>query len=876
MTFAYPLFVVLLALPALLFWRLSVVDRRGAFHPSAGKRDLRHRITQLLRPAALSLLVLALMQPRCSDRNEQPLVVALDASRSIAPAFLAEGLEALAEWPEQGVSTMEVAVFADNARLLEQPSDVLELEVAENREQASPGSLVRQGTNLEQLADLLVDAYRHRGAARVLLMSDGRVNRGETEPAITRLRDAGFSVFTLAAPTRRAATAQLLEVTVPDTWQAGAPATVHATVSCQDQPLSLRAVIRATSNNRQLAQAGASACNSQAATDSVALRFEATSNASFDPADPWLLELQVNDPRRTVDSLATPLAMKNAARVLMVSKADEGQNLARILRRSGFVIDRLVPGQVPATEAGFEPFDAVILANVDPIALPPGAGSAIESSVRERGLGLLFLGGPDTYGEDGYEGSAIESTLPVRFEVEEEESEVTLMIALDKSYSMRGEKIELAKSASSAALDVLEDEHRFGMIAFDWNPTLVVPIRLAEEREEIKELISRVEATAQTNFYPALEMAHARLLEVESKVKHVILLSDGKTYPDAYERLLRQMAEDGVSVSTVAVGEEADRELLESIAGWGGGRNYFIADAREVVSVLVDEAKKTLQDTVVEESVRVVAARPTRVLEGLALTRAPRLEGHVRTGARDRAEVWLETPDGTPLLASWQYGLGHATLFASDLDSRWSANWLEWREFPSLIGSVMRDLSNRVQPSGVQLHTQRVGHQLFVDVAALSAEGEARNGLALSARLRGTSSPLSRLQQTAPGTYSAALEMPGAGGSHLLEVLEGERVVARQIVLYPVADEDLPGPPAFDQLERWAEQADAEYLGYASNGFPTPNQLGAAINNRPSASGTTRELWPGLCLAALMLFLIELVLRRVRQRRRAQLRSQPA
>jgi len=117
----------------------------------------------------------------------------------------------------------------------------------------------------------------------------------------------------------------------------------------------------------------------------------------------------------------------------------------------------------------------------------------------------------------------------VEFRVEEKWKDLSLVIVLDKSYSMYGKKIALAKEATKAALDLLEETHRFGVVTFDWNPYVTIPLQLATNKDWIKDGISRIQASAQTNIYPALERAFEQLLESPSKVKHVILLSDGKT-----------------------------------------------------------------------------------------------------------------------------------------------------------------------------------------------------------------------------------------------------------------------------------------------------------------------------------------------------------
>ena len=88
--------------------------------------------------------------------------------------------------------------------------------------------------------------------------------------------------------------------------------------------------------------------------------------------------------------------------------------------------------------------------------------------VRDEEGGLIFAAGETSYGEEGYSDTIVEQILPVEFRVEEKWKDLSLIIVLDKSYSMYGRKIALAKEATKAALDLLEETHRFGVVTFDW------------------------------------------------------------------------------------------------------------------------------------------------------------------------------------------------------------------------------------------------------------------------------------------------------------------------------------------------------------------------------------------------------------------------
>src|SRR5678815_4168358 len=87
--------------------------------------------------------------------------------------------------------------------------------------------------------------------------------------------------------------------------------------------------------------------------------------------------------------------------------------------------------------------------------------------------------------------------------------------------------------------------------------------------------ISMIGVGGDTNIYPALREAGIQIAKSEDEIKHIILLSDGQTRPDDFQGLTTRLANAGITVSTVAVGSDADRRLMGNIAAWGKGRAYY-------------------------------------------------------------------------------------------------------------------------------------------------------------------------------------------------------------------------------------------------------------------------------------------------------------
>jgi len=421
---------------------------------------------------------------------------------------------------------------------------------------------------------------------------------------------------------------------------------------------------------------------------------------------------------------------------------------------------------------------------------------------------------------------------------------------------MVGDKMAMAKEASKAAVELLEDEQQFGLLAFDYHFYWPVPIQLASRRDRIVERISSIEASSPTNIYPALEAVYLSLQTTDAEVKHVILLSDGKTYEDDYETLVTQMREDEITVSAVAVGDKADRELLSAIAEWGGGRFYFIADPSRVPEIFVDETQMAQGITLEEDEPFVPQwVKPVEALAGIEPDDMPELSGYVRTLPKDHAEIVLDSggdePD--PILARWQYGLGRTVFFASDAKNRWAAEWLEWDGFGKLWTQLVRETARIDDFREPEFAVRREDGRARVTLGLLDDRGRFRNAErpVVTVDVGGEEREL-RLQQVAPGTYEAST--PLAAEDEIAVRWSGDDTALERHL-----------PPAPNAEDRYLppDTARLQWLAEATGGIfdPSVQQL-----LDPAGQTVVRptRLWPFLAAVALLLYLINMLLRRVR------------
>ncbi|MFO0453742.1 MAG: VWA domain-containing protein [Pseudomonadota bacterium] len=852
----WPLLALALALPLVwLAWRRS----------RAGLAQERLRPLLVLRVTALACVALALMRPVWLAPGAQVSVVyALDVSRSVAPAFQGAAIEWMAAADAAGrPARSRVLAFSDRARFADSPAALLRTPLADQpvAVRGADAPLARSVTNLEAALDGAWLGLEPDAVKRVVLMTDGNATAGDTWRAVERLRREGVRVFTVPAMVSAG----------NDAWVEGLDLPVDPR---RDEPVL--ATVRVYSQSREAARvwivrAGREIASQQLTLEPGLNRVALT--VKLADAGPVTLTAHVQ-PRGRASLAAGVTQTVNVGdrpRVLLVEGGAAAPGaLAEVLRKQGLEVAPVAPAQLPREAAGFARRDVVVLEDVAARDVAPESMTALETWVRDQGGGVLFVAGPNAYGESGWRDSPLERVLPVTFEAREKRRDLALLIVLDRSYSMKGRKLDLAKAATLGSLDLLDENHRFGVITFDAQPEMTVPLAPVRGKRRAEDLISRFTASGQTNIYPALQTAYRVLADQKDvRSRHVILLSDGDTQPADFQRLVKRMADNNITVTTVAIGAEADRALLENISKWGNGRFYFTESAERVPKIFIEETQRLVNESFVEESARAVPRRQAELLRGIDFEAAPPLKGYASLKAREAAEVTLSTENGAPLLARWQVGLGRGAVFASDAGNRWAADWQTWKGFGPFWSQLAREVMRRERSETGSLEVRREGGVVTVSLSALRADGAFRDGLAPVVRVSapGAAARTLRLRQAGPGRYELRLpDDPAAeGAAARFELLAGGGVDAGLVgaagvrdLQPPVDAEDRLMPPDRALLQAIADNTGGRYAPRPAEVF---DPMGDTVRlNRP--------LWPWLAALGLLLWLADLALRRMPSRAR--------
>ncbi|MGI9334102.1 MAG: VWA domain-containing protein [Gammaproteobacteria bacterium] len=840
---------LLLPLIAYLRWRGGGSESRFKRFAGTGLRCL-----------GVGTLIVALAGPlKAGYSPHTDVLFALDVSSSIDRETSERALDFVnsALMQKDTAARMGVVVFGTDASV-----EVLLRQGAEPVSELS-SDVPRDGTDIGRAVEVAVGAFAPDGQRRVVLLSDGRENLGRARTAAAVARSIGVEIYTV--PLEKAETHEevyLRDIAAPQWVRVHEPFEIQMTLHSTEQASAELLVLRNGAIVREISLTLEPGSNVHSlveqASEAGLYEYEAIVNSEVDG-------IPENNRFQAF------VQVRGEPKVLHVSGQPQwGRYVNAALRAQGLIVDEVIGTSLPATLHKLVEYDLVVLDNVLAFDLSLAKMELLEEYVRDAGGGVLYLGGDNSYSAGGYQGTPIERLLPVAMDVRTEIKIPTLAVVLliDKSGSMSSkiegeEKLSVAKIAALSAVEVLNPLDKVGVLAFndsfEWS---VAPTEVGNRRP-IAEKLRGLNAGGGTNLLTALNEAHRAMNEIEAKVKHFIVLSDGLTDVQSdFGALAERIAQDGITVSTVAFGRDANQELMRQIAAWGLGRFYHTDDPQNIPRIFASETMVVSRDLIVEKPIQPALVFPGEMLEGFAAHSFPPLAGYQRAFPKPAAQILLSAAEQDPLLVSWRYGLGKSVAFTSDLAGRWGREWVSWPQFGRLVAQIARWTMRRGGTERLlpEFHWQGRHGEIVVD--ALDRDDRFINGLEMQATItdprRGNAQVA--LEQVAPGRYRGEFEVNSAGRYYfnLSGTAHGVRVGPKTF--------GLAVPYSAEFLDLGVDRALLEDLAAETGGRMLPlagASLSAIMATNPHAAGPRWRIWWPLALAALLLLLLEVAVRKL-------------
>ncbi len=674
---------------------------------------------------SLAALVLALARPVLSRTAVGTVsVVVADLSPSITDGDLAEverRVEEAWRFPPGADERRHVVVFSGTARVVETP------------EPRRPGWLAGLRASVRESGSALADGIElgasmvpEARVGQVKVFTDAMATRGDAAAAVMRARWRGIDVVF-----HRCGAARMDEILVQScelpaearvgqraslrvVVDAGRPGPAVLTVTNREvpaevmrRPVELRQGVQELAFPLDLAREG---------RQSYRVRCE----GGFD-----------TDPTNNEQDASVFVEAPYSALVLQDEQdgATAGA-LSAILGASARVTAVSPEGLDAATDA-LEQTGLLVIADVAAERLSPALQDRIRAEVRE-GLGLFFVGGRRSFGPGGYRQAAISEVMPLEFsqQVQKRDPSVTLVVIIDTSGSMTGPRLALAKEVARLAVRRLQPHDKVGIVEFYGTRKWAARIQSAANAIDINRALNRLSAGGGTVILPAIEEAYYALLNVQTRTKHVLIITDGGVETGAFEAIITRMAEAGITVSTVMAGPGQHSTFLSSLAHWGNGRFYPAPDRFSLPEALFKQPESVPATPFVEEAATLEQACDDPVFADLELASAPPIDGYVRTTARPTADLLIRSGQGDPVLTRWRFGRGFVATWSSDLGGPWTTRLAQWPSFATLLSNLSREMAApqvgdglRVvplhRPAGTEIRIDCIGRRLADPFAAI-------------------------------------------------------------------------------------------------------------------------------------------------------------
>lgn len=806
----------------------------------------------LLRILIALFLILALAQPIINTYTRKQSIIFL-ADRSISMRkYDLNSLEFIKDslLEKKDDDKYSVVSFAENQKLEKNFNDKEEFSTFQKQ-------LNNDFTDVESALNKALELLSSEEKGKVILLSDGEENIGKAATIINNYEQNNISISSYNLKSKEIDEAYIKNLILPDRVESNTKFKLKVYInSNKDQSGVLRIYHDESLNLEKKVE-----LNKKNNIYEFSLDF---SQSGFHNLR---IELEAEkDFYKRNNVLEDFVYVSGKSNIVLLNKEGETHSkFLNSLRKNNYQIKEIESRLFSYNLNELEKYDVVILENISAETLNLRQMKNLISYVSDSGGGILILGGNNSFGAGNYAESPLESISPLSSEVKSEVyfPSISIVIALDKSDSMKEiqnsagnlTKLDLAKEATIGVIDLLSKDEKLGVVGFDSDASVLSPLEKIEDKYILYERFSRIKASGGTNIYNGIQESYDLLLNDESSVKHIILISDGKTTSADFDVILDKINEEKITLTPVAVGKEADKFLMEELAEKGKGKYYYADTINSLPGIFAAEAKRITNPAIINKETGIIASPNLKEITSININNIPHINKYNVTGQQKTADILMASEDEFPLLATWRYGLGRVAAFSGDSGKEFSRNWLTWSEYDKFWSDMIKWIKRSSESDFLSPEIIKNENKLLIKVNAVNNQGEYLNYLNINGIVNGPGDYQEKflLEQTGSGFYEKEINI-SEPGSYLFNFYfvdnNGQKHQKNTAYVLSYSPEYLPFNGE-DILKNLVEKTGGSFIENSEEVFA----------NRPLVISGHKNIWPYLVLTSLVLFLIEIALR---------------
>ena len=483
----------------------------------------------------------------------------------------------------------------------------------------------------------------------------------------------------------------------------------------------------------------------------------------------------VGDTCQENDVYSAYSVVEAAPRVLVISGRNKSvSGFTSVLNAAGCDYSAVSALNAPDNIDAMLEYKSIILVDTYIDDLPAGFLENLETYVKDYGCGFVCCGGEDSFALGGYRDTVLETVLPVDMALRsvDEKPSMAMVMVIDRSGSMTfsadgssASNLDVAIRAATVAVDNLADSDYVGVLTFDDKYSWQVELTSVDDRADIKKKIEGIDEGGGTTIKPALQEACRVLAQSEASVKHVVLLTDGMGETSDFRDVVEAYEDAGITLSTVAVGEGSDTQLLERLANNCGGRYYYSDISSDIPKIFAQEVFLGGDSYIQNGNFGLSVRRGHELTANLFNEGWPILYGYISATPKTASSSIISSAEkDDPILTVWQFGLGRTAAWNSDVTGEWSGAFAGEEDYVQLWKRIVDFSTGNANMGEDRVDVVTVGEetQIVYQTDSYSSNTEILTTVIDPA---GNAQEV-KLHATAPGTYETAISTDRTGLYH--------------------------------------------------------------------------------------------------------------